>query len=282
MEFQVYQSTGSDAEHWQTLINKLSFEKRDIHYLPEYASIYQKIYQYEPYLAYYREQDEFIIQPFVKRNLNQLPFLQGQESGESKYDIANAYGFGGPLSSSNDLNRSIKLGQKFNNCFRQYCFNEKIASEFAVCHPLLGNYQLAEALGLKTTYQKAVVYLDLTMSEVQLWQGLRNGHQRKINQARKSGVMIEKVAPTAENLQLFDRLYRQTMQRNNAEDRWSFPIEYFQSYFDLLGSERCSLFLQLLTTKSLQPVFLCMTLLPSIIILGRPIVNFSNVARTFY
>jgi hypothetical protein len=249
MDFQVYQAAGSDARRWAALIRRLKFARRDLHYLPEYAAIYQQTYQYQPYLACYREEDQFIIQPFVKRNLNGLPFLKEQGIEEPKYDIANVYGFGGPLSSSDNAALTIRLAQKFNRHFQQYCRAAKIASEFAACHPLLDNHQLVNAMGLEALYQKQVVYLDLLKTEAQLWKELRKGHKSSVTKARQKGVTIAKVDPTPENLKIFTQLYNQTMQRNNAAGRWLFPDCYYRSHFDYLGPERCSLFFAVINDR---------------------------------
>lgn len=244
MKFAILKSYGTDAVYWSSLINKLKAEDRDIHFLPEYGSIYQKTYGYEPYLAFYGDEERFVIQPFVRRLLNELPFLKEQQVTEPYYDIANPYGYGGPVCRCSSRQEALTLFEEFDRHVSEYCEEELIASEFTSLHPLLRNHEVISASGrVELVHSKEVVYFDLSLSEEKLWRGLNRGHRSSINKARRSGVTIEKLAPTPEIFKAFNRLYLQTMRRKKAAPRWFFPEAYFQNCFELLGPDRVSLFL---------------------------------------
>jgi hypothetical protein len=222
---------------------RLPAADRDIHFLPQYGLIYRETYGYEPFLAFYGDEDHFVIQPFIKRALNQLPFLKDQHVTKEYYDVTNPYGYGGPLTSADPV-RLDELLSRFQehllDCFRQ----QELASEFTSCHPLIGNHTLAVRAGVNgVSFQKTIVYLDLTVDEKEIWGRINRGHRSSIQRAKNRGVRIEKVEPDAKAFAIFNALYFRTMKRTGAADRWFFPEDYFANCSKLLGPERTSLFL---------------------------------------
>ena len=100
MGFEVLSAEGESSRRWTALVNNLPVQRRDIHFLPEYGRIYRDSYGYEPLLAVYSHSDQYIIQPLVRRPLGGLPFLAGATDAAAYWDIANPYGYGGPVSSA--------------------------------------------------------------------------------------------------------------------------------------------------------------------------------------
>ena len=242
MDFRVLTATGKDARLWSDLVRRLPPRLRDLHFLPEYGLIYRDTYGHEPFLACASEGSNFIIQPFVRRRLDTLPFLADQESGEPAFDIANAYGYGGPLCPDPEAAGVPGLMAGFEAKFHTWCVEERIASEFCSLHPLLGNQALLAGSGIEAVPQKRVVYLDLAPPEAVLWQDVNRGHRSSIQRARSAGVRVERVAADPANLSEFERLYGLTMDRHQAADRWYFPENYFSNCVRHLGPERVSLF----------------------------------------
>lgn len=243
MEFKVLTPEGPEELQWSSLINRLDPENRDIHFLPEYGRIYQKTYGFEPYLAFYGNNDDFIIQPFVKRLLNGMPFLREQNIDELFYDISNPYGYGGPICSFHGKEIAGSLLNEFKHYFTNYCKEEKIASEFTSLHPLINNHKLIMDLSLfKLVKQKEIVYVELSGTEDNLWKGINRGNKSSINKAKKAGILVRKVDPVPENFNIFNKLYYMTMERNGASERWFFPEDYFRNCYELLGQNRVSLF----------------------------------------
>ncbi|HEX3044584.1 MAG TPA: GNAT family N-acetyltransferase [Bacillota bacterium] len=243
MRFKILQSDGPDKAEWQNLIGKLNQEEQDIHFLPEYGNIYRRSYGYEPFLAYYGDDDCFMIQVFVKRPLNELPFLKEQSITEPLYDVTNPYGYGGPVCRCNSADERWQLLKEYNFRLVEYLDQNKIASEFTCFHPLLYNHQHSAGSGLvEVNYQKEVVYLDLTKSEAELWFELTHSHKSNINKARKLKVRVEKRDLCPANFAIFENLYYRTMIRHNASAKWFFPDNYFWNYYLCLGPTRISLF----------------------------------------
>jgi lipid II:glycine glycyltransferase (peptidoglycan interpeptide bridge formation enzyme) len=236
MKFQIL--TKKDQSIWQKLVNRLDDKKRDLHFLPEYAEIYEKTYGHIPHLAFYGDENRYIIQPFVKRELNDLPFLKEQEVKEKFYDIANPYGYGGPL---NFGKPDVAVVRQFEKNFSIFMKKEKIASEFCSFHPLLKNHLLLKGI-VPIQKQKEIVYIDLTQDQDDLWHDISKGHRSDISKARRNKVEVRKVPLSKINFAIFNRMYYASMKRHGAAERWFFPKNYFQDCAKYLGEKRVSLF----------------------------------------
>jgi serine/alanine adding enzyme len=240
--FKVLNASGADATAWSALIGRLPADRRDIHFLPEYGQVYAATYGVAPKLAVLERDNDLVVQPFIVRRLDELPFLKAQGAPGGFLDIANPYGFGGPLCACDgDAARETLLGA-FEREFTAYCEAESYASEFCSLHPLLGLAQdLERSGGAAPVAEKEVVYMDLAADDVELWRGVRKGHKSSIAKARREGVKVERVECSEANLEAFKGLYYATMERHQAADRWFFPQNFFANCLEILGEERASL-----------------------------------------
>jgi hypothetical protein len=243
MAFDILSAEGADAARWTALVNELPAPHRDIHFLPEYGRIYRDSYGFEPLLAVYTGDDGFVLQPLVRRPLAALPFLADAADAASYHDIANPYGYGGPLSSARDLAVAHRLYARFAAAFAAWCDEQNLASEFASLHPFMADYQLA-LIGktMAPQHEKDVVFIDLSAGQEGILAGVNRGHRSSLNKARRAGVRIEKVEPTAQNLAMFNDIYKETMTRRNAASRWFVPDDYFSHCCKQLGPNRVSIF----------------------------------------
>jgi len=243
MAFEVLNADGGSAEQWKGLIEGLAPEHRDIHFLPEYGRIYRDTYSFEPLLAAYTSAEGYVLQPFVRRPLGVLPFLAGAADVGMYYDIANPYGYGGPLCSAADHSIAQRLYRAFAAPFATWCDEQDLASEFASLHPFMALDQVA-LIGdvLAPKHEKDVVFIDLTGDEAAILKRLRKGHRSSLSAARRAGVKVERVEPTNGNLSLFNEMYRATMIRRQAAERWLVPESYFPTCIHYLGPRRTSLF----------------------------------------
>jgi hypothetical protein len=241
--YEVLSANGRAADRWTEFLTRLAPEYRDIHFLPEYGRIYRDTYGHEPLLATCTAEDGFVIQPLVRRPLRDLPFLAGASDADAYSDLANPYGFGGPLCRSADDMTAHELYRGFDDALSAWCRSERLASEFCSLHPFFFTQQRAligETSGLR--HEKDVVYIDLRQDEDAIAKGLRKGHRSGIAAARRAGVKVEKVDPNAANIARFHEMYYATMSRRQAAPRWHFPETYFPNCVAHLGDRRVSLF----------------------------------------
>jgi hypothetical protein len=236
-------SAEKDSARWTALVDALPAEYRDIHFLPEYARIYRDSYGFGAHLAVYATDEGFMIQPFVRRPLGELPFLAGASDAKNFTDLANPYGFGGPVSNAADPEVARRLYRAFAGEFAEWCDREGIASEFASLHPFFVSHQLTLIQGvLAARHEKDVVYIDLTEDESTIAKGLRKGHRSSVALARKANARLEKVETSETNLAVFGEIYAGTMVRRQAAERWFVPDNYFSNFVRELGACRTSLF----------------------------------------
>jgi hypothetical protein len=242
MTFRVLAARGTDAEAWYGALRRFPASLRDLHYLPEYGTIYQAVYGFEPLLAVLTCGQHSVVQAFVRRSLDTLPFLA--ECGLTGFaDVATPYGFGGPLVSHPDAPDASRLLLEFDAHYRAWCRHQGVATEFVCLHPLLGNHRQIEAAATTTiAAAKQVVVIDLTAPDADLWAGISRGTRSSIQRARRSGIEVQQVAPDAAALAEFQRLYIETMHRRRAQPRWFFPESYFPACVSHLGAEHTALF----------------------------------------
>jgi serine/alanine adding enzyme len=243
MPFEILSPSGDDARRWSELVEALPPQLRDIHFLPEYGRIYRDTYGYDVLLAVFRDGGDAVIQPFVRRPLAQLPFLGAAADAELFSDIANPYGYGGPLSTALSLARRRELYRGLAEGLGAWCGQRHVASEFSSLHPLMTNHQIPMIEGLRgPELEKEIVFIPLHGSEDDLRSRLNRGHKSSIAKARRAGVSVERVEPTAAHLRVFKELYYETMQRRDAAERWFFPEAFFSNSVEALGTARVSLF----------------------------------------
>jgi serine/alanine adding enzyme len=240
--FKILAATGADASAWRALIERLPANRRDIHFLPEYALIYAATHGVVPRLAVFESEYGFVIQPFIVRNLDELPFLKEQDVSGNFQDISNTYGYGGPLHGCGSHVAAEGLLAAFERELLAYCDAEGYASEFCALHPLMDVAEDLKRTGtIKISPEKEIVYMDLAAGDSDIWRGVRKGHKSSITRARRNNVKVERVEGNAENLQAFKTLYYETMARNKAAERWFFPQSYFCNCLEILGEARASL-----------------------------------------
>lgn len=230
-----------DSIQWLECFSKIPDEKKDIHYLPGYARIYSEAFGQDLMLAWLETDRGAVAQVFVKRNLNDEPFLRGTPTPPS-FDLTNPYGFGGPLFAGVRASETAEVYEQFRSALEEECAGQRIAAEFSILHPLLENHLELEFLSDHLIYLKDVVVVDLTQDEEALFGDLNRGCRSNIKKAQKLNVQTESLAPTKSNLDEFNAIYFETMSRQNASAKWLFPSDYFSLCVECLGDKHVSLF----------------------------------------
>lgn len=144
-------------------------------------------------------------------------------------DAASPYGYPGPLiwgTSDPDFGRAaLEAGI-------EHLRSEGIVSLFVRLHPLLDE---APPVGVGTLLTHGeTVSIDLTQSMEEIWGQTRNNHRRDIGKSERQGY-VARVDPDWEHFGAFVRLYRGTMQRLGAEERYMFDERYFSTLRAALG-----------------------------------------------
>lgn len=222
MGFFVLDAT-KDAAKWANLVDMLPANLRDVHFSPEFMAA-QAMLGHAPRMAVYTYQDYVVVQPFILRDVE----ISGIWTGYR--DIANAVGgFGGPAS-----NHNCTLYAWFAESFTAWCRDNRIVTEFCALHPMMHPHQkMLLSRGPELRQRKEVVVIDLSGSHA-VADGYHKRRVQGIAAARKAGVRVfnhpfprhvdaSVAGPTAGQ---FISLYRETMLRQGAAQRWYLPDEH--------------------------------------------------------
>lgn len=210
-----------DQAEWLGLLERLPAP--DVHFKPGYLQLFR---EGEPRLFVYTKGAQTVIYPFLLRPVHGVPGITGEESF---YDITSPYGYGGPLYPPG---ASRQLVHDFYACFRQYCRENNIITEFIRFHPLLDNHEMMTGL-VDVVRNSTVVFVDLTQSPGAIWSGYDRSNRKNINKARRENVSVV-IESSPAHFADFMAIYRQTLDRNNADSFYYFPLDFFERVHRLL------------------------------------------------
>ncbi len=224
MSFAILSCANKDAARWQSLIDQLPLEYRDVLFTPAYARVQQSIGQGPCFAAVYQWQEFFILQPFMQR---------GQE-------LVSFYGGGGPISNLMD-GACPRLWLWFDYDFAEWRKACKITGEYVRLHPLFdkGQRRMLRESTVKLEHLREAVNVKIDMDDEKLLKSLSRNRQRGINGAEEQGVFVER-SNSADSAEKFAKLYQASMERLQAAQVWCFPDQVWWDYQFELGDEYCS------------------------------------------
>jgi hypothetical protein len=205
----------SQRRKWQELVALLPRDKQDIYYTPEYLELYANARAAANCYAYI-EKDNIYIYPFMKGS---VPWLK------EYFDICTPYGYGGPLSNTED---HVFLNSAY-QCFCAEARERNIVAELIKFHPLFCNYlPLEKVFRGNIMRMRSTVYAEIDIDEELRWKDVYSHANRKnINKAKRNNLEIR----IGKDSQLWDdlrSLYEKTMCYNKAGDFYFFSPDYFK------------------------------------------------------
>ena len=140
----------------------------------------------------------------------------------SWFDIQSAYGYGGPLASTEDPAFLARAWEEFS----AWCATEQIVVEFTRFHPLLPRFGYPG----EVMQNRETVWIDLSAPD--LLGSYDTRARTAVRKAQKAGLQV--VWPErAEYGSLFPPFYREAMAGVQAEEFYRFGDEYFAAVFAL-------------------------------------------------
>jgi lipid II:glycine glycyltransferase (peptidoglycan interpeptide bridge formation enzyme) len=216
---------------WSNLLKE--FEVIDCYYTYEYGSLFAQIEKGELRAAYIKESDNIIFYPFIERKISFL---------ENSYDIVTPYGYGGPFIKGNP-----QLLKEFYREFETYCHKNNIITETIRFHPLYENYKYFNEV-MDVDYIRKTVSVNLQGPISEIRSNYTSMTKRNIKKAKENGVICFVADKSEENINLFIDMYKETMDRNNADNYYYFKKDYF--YNQLMDSDRSQTFLLFASTQN--------------------------------
>ncbi|HYN44753.1 MAG TPA: GNAT family N-acetyltransferase [Candidatus Limnocylindrales bacterium] len=219
--------TTRDTKLWKELVDNIP--SKDIYFTPEYNMLFEKGLSYEAELFFYGNDNNYIIHPFFKKKINDLPFYDGIDI---LYDISSPWFYGGPLVFITNEIIKEELLSNFLMKFHDFCTKNNIITEFVRLHPLIQNHLLLkDHIPLEKRWE--IVYVDLTQDEEIIWNNLKKENRKAIRLAKKNNIEIL-VTRKEEDIKEFYMIYLEEMKRKHAEEFYFFSEDFFYNMFKLL------------------------------------------------
>lgn len=188
----------------------------DIYFDKNYGKLYEKMEHGVAEVFHFRNKHGEILHQFIKRK------IPVSVEGKVLYDLVTPYGYGGPLILSCEGNKD-QLVQDFYKEFSEYCRENQIVSEFVRFHPVIEN-ALDFANVYETVFDRHTVGTNLKKYTIE--EEFSKSARKSVRQALKKGVTYSvKVNP--DSLEEFKKIYKSTMNRNEASAYYYFDDEYF-------------------------------------------------------
>lgn len=153
-------------------------------------------------------------------------FHLSQIPGSCYYDIQSPYGYGGPVTSTDEP----EFVQAAWVAYLRWCREQQVVAEFVRFHPLLENWRFYRGEILD---DRKTVWVDLTKPD--LLSTYTTRARTAIRKAQKLGLTVEWCNP-AHFLSVFPRLYKETMLSVGADDFYFFSDEYYRQLVEEIQS----------------------------------------------
>ena len=207
----------SDAEKWLRVLGRLPASMLDVYFWPEWVMLHR----FEPgaraILFTYQRADELWVYPFLLQPVSHV----GEHALEKIwYDIETAYGYGGPLASTEDADFLVEA----HNAFAKWCQRQSVVAEFVRLHPLSQNQRWldpqVELVCDRKTVSLSLAHLssdDLPFDKDTCYM---------LRRAERLGIHV-KVYPTHNHFDRFMTIYMHMMDRLGADEYYNFNEDYF-------------------------------------------------------
>ncbi|MBN1640888.1 MAG: GNAT family N-acetyltransferase [Anaerolineae bacterium] len=189
----------------------------------DYAQIWEESTGHTGHLFVLGSEDACVLYPFSLRPISALPFACA--SAAPAWDIRTPDYTGPVVYGSSPFPLDIDFARQFS----EFCQERNIVAEFAHLHPWLPQDRLLDPDSI--AFDREIVYVDLTLSEDELWQdSFTYACRKNIRRSQREQVRVFP-AETADDIGEFYRLYVQTMDRVQALERYYLPLEVFTAFF---------------------------------------------------
>jgi hypothetical protein len=196
----------------------------DSYHLPGYQLVAKGQGEGEPFLFVFEVRGHYAALPFL---LNAVAHVDGlNDSAHS--DATSVYGYPGVVTSAERQDPGADaFAFRFQAALREAFDSLGVVSLFLRQNPLIDTswllWPMAEVKTLGPT-----VAMDLRRPEEDQLRDFRKGHRYDVQAARKQGTVVYE-APIPEKLDVFWRIYTETMQRIGAEEYYYFSRQYLAS-----------------------------------------------------
>ncbi len=199
MEYKIYYTKHqTDCKIWLEIINSLEKKMRDVYFFPEYIDLNIKDHKSEDGLMFFVKDEKNIwLNCFIKKKIKNCDKIF---SDQLYFDLETPYGYGGPLSNTDDE----KFLKKAQDLFFKWATKNNIVCQFVRFHPLIGNIKYFKNLD-KIILERQNCYTKISYIKENL-QSFKPSVRNKIRKAFKNKLTI-KISTEKEEFENFKKLY---------------------------------------------------------------------------
>ncbi len=212
----------NDIGAWHSLLPA----RRSVFGSVEYATVMQQQLGCKGCLFVCSKDEELIVSPLLLRPVSKLPFAPNRQ--EERWDAVSPE-YTGPIALRV---ASHTAAREFQKCFAEFCTRERIITLFTHLHPWNWSPGLLEMDHV--FLDREIVYVNLTLSEDQIWQECLTKICRKnVKKAHRETVRVFQ-AETSGDVREFHRVYLETIKRKQLSANYYYSPEYFMEFFQTM------------------------------------------------
>lgn len=205
------------TKKWNELLERFEDTQKDIYFYEEYVKMYEDNTS-EAFCVVCEDGDSIILMPFLRRQIHDY------------FDFETAYGYGGPISNTND---KIWIHKALSEV-KKYLFKEKYICGFVRFHPLLENVKNCKDC-FDIFFDRNTVCINTEMTSEEIWtKQITSKNRNMIRKAEKNG-LVYKAEYDFQSMKEFIELYNTTMKRLNAEEFYYFNENYYRKFIEYFG-----------------------------------------------
>lgn len=202
------------TESWNKYLEKFNIENRDIYYYEEYVKLYEEKTS-KALCAVCYDDDFVLLMPYIRKEI------------DGYYDFETAYGYGGPITNSNNTEWVELAIDEMAILFKK----EKYICGFIRFHSLLENVKICEK-HMTTFFDRNTVAIKTDQTEEEIWATqIISKNRNMIRKAEKNGLEYKAEYDFA-SIDEFVQLYNATMSRLEAEDFYFFDDQYYKAFVE--------------------------------------------------
>lgn len=213
--------------NWNKEFERNFESELDIYFTEEFFDLFKDLDSGDPFLFLFKDGKNVVLYPFLMRKINQLEFF-GTDDTRDLYDMGTPYGFGGPISNTDDAN----FLEAFKAAFERFCKKHNVVTEFVRFNPIIQNQDKFKSV-FKIEYVRKTILVDLSKGEDVFVKNMDAKNRNTIRSAQKKNVKIEFDFELKE-IDKFIFVYNKTMKRVNAGGYYFFSAQFYYRMINLL------------------------------------------------
>lgn len=222
-----------ERKEWNNTLEE-NFNNSDVVFKYEYYNLYEKHYDVKSECIFWENEYIKVFWPHLIRDISKL----NKYKDFTFYDLITPYGYGGPLIYVNtrDKIKAFESAKSFFEDYKKYALDNNYISEFIRFHPVLRNWEFFDGI-FNIEYVNDVVIVDLLQDINNILNNIRKGHRNNIKKSIKEGCKIRFIEnPSDKDISDFIKIYYNTMDKNDATQKYYFSAEFIKDHFKLLNT----------------------------------------------